>query len=187
MCICGAVVTDIVGNVITTQDISTFLFPNVFLYFGNTRQCCVLGFHTYFFQPSSDPEKRWVLNYSSWITPGLFGPNVLDVTAVSHEIAETYNDPFVVSDGVHDLTPWWLSPNGNCQDNLETGDVIEGLPHSTFPVVMPNGFTYHPQNEALLQWFEFQSPSDALGGAYSYPDTSILTHPSAAQNARCAP
>jgi hypothetical protein len=62
-----------------------------------------------------------------------------------------------------------------------------GLPHSTFPVVMPNGFTYHPQNEALLQWFEFQSPSDALDGAYSYPDTTILTHPSAPQNAKCAP
>ena len=183
----GAVVTDIVGNFITTKDISTFLFPNVFLYFSNTRQCCVLGFHTYFFQPGTDPEKRWVLNYSSWITPGLFGPNFLDVTAVSHEIAETYNDPFVVSDGVHNLTPWWRSPNGNCQDNRETGDVIEGLPNSTFPVVMPNGFTYHPQNEALLQWFEFQSPSDALDGAYSYPDTSILTRPSTLQNARCAP
>ena len=53
----GAVVTDIVGNVITTQDISTFLFPNVFLYFGNARQSCVLEFHTYSFQPGSDLER----------------------------------------------------------------------------------------------------------------------------------
>ena len=70
----GAVVTDIVGNAITTQDISSFLFPNSFLYFTDRRACCVLGFHTYFFQPQSDPERRWVLNYSSWTTPGLFGP-----------------------------------------------------------------------------------------------------------------
>ena len=105
---------------------------------------------------------------------------------LSHEIAETFNDPFVVSDGVHNLTPWWLSPNGNCQDDLETGDVIEGLPNSTFPVTL-NGFTYHPQNEALLQWFQFQTPSDALGGAYSYPNTSLLTHVSALQKAQCAP
>jgi hypothetical protein len=183
----GVVVTDIVNNVITTKDISTFLFPNVFLFSGDTTNCCTLGFHTYFFDPSSDPEKRWVLNYSSWITPGLFGAApFLDVTAVSHEITETYNDPFVVSDGVHDLTPFWLSPNGVCSDALETGDAIEGLPNSTFPVLL-NGFLYHPQNEALMQWFEFESPSSALGGAYSYPNTSVLTQLSPPQQAFCAP
>lgn len=182
----GVVVTDIVGNVITTKDISTFLFPNVFLYFGNTSDCCVLGFHTYFFDPSSDPEKRWVLNYSSWISPGLFGPTVQDVTALSHEIAETYNDPFVVSDNVHDLTPFWLAPNGNCGETLETGDVIEGLPNETFPVLL-NGILYHPQNEALLQWFEFESPSSALGGAYSYPNAAVLPQLSAPQKLNCQP
>jgi hypothetical protein len=180
----GVVVTDIVGNTITTQDISSFLYPNVFLFFGNTSNCCVLGFHTYFFEPGSDPERRWVVNYSSWISPGLFGAAFTDVTALSHELGETYNDPFVVSDGVHNLTPWWLAPNGNCQDDLETGDVIEGLPHATFPITL-NGFTYHPQNEALQQWFKFESPSSALGGAYSYPDTTVLTHPSAPQKVDC--
>ena len=182
----GAVVTDIVGNTVTTQDISSFLFPNTFLYFADVRKCCVLGFHTYFFQPQSDPELRWVINYSSWVTPGLFGPNFQDITALSHEMAETFNDPFVGSDGVHNLTPWWKSPNGNCQDNRETGDVIEGLSNSTYPVTL-NGVTYHPQNEALLQWFEFESPSDALDGAYSYPNTSLLTQPSALQNPLCKP
>jgi hypothetical protein len=125
------------------------------------------------------------VNYSSWISPGLFG-EFQDVTALSHEIAETYNDPFVVSDSVHNLTPWWLAPNGNCQNSLETGDVIEGLPSATFPIFL-NGFTYHPQNEALLQWFEFESPSSALGGAYSYPNTSTLTQLSAPQKFLCAP
>jgi hypothetical protein len=182
----GAVVTDINGGVITNKDISSFLFPNTFLYSGTTANCCVLGFHTYFFDPTVNPEPRWVINYSSWITPGLFGPSFLDVTALSHEIAETYNDPFVASDNVHGVTPWWLAPNKNCQDNLETGDVIEGLPNATFPVTL-NGFTYHPQNEALLQWFEFMTPSDALGGAYSYPNTSVLTAPSAPQKAGCVP
>jgi hypothetical protein len=182
----GVVVTDILNQVITTKDISTFLFPNIFLFAVNTNNCCVLGFHTYFFEPGTDPEKRWVLNYSSWITPGLFGPNFQDVTGLSHEIAETYNDPFVVSDGVHDLTPWWLSPNGGCADVLETGDVIEGLPNSTFPIML-NGFLYHPQNEALLQWFEFESPSSALGGAYSYPNPGVLTQLSAPQKAGCVP
>jgi len=90
----------------------------------------------------------------------------------------------VASDGVHGITPWWLAPNGNCQDDMESGDVIEGLPRATYPVHI-NGRTYHPQNEALLQWFEFQSPSTAIGGAYSYPNMETLTALSAPQNAGC--
>jgi hypothetical protein len=182
----GVIITDLNGNAITTKDISSFLFPNTFLYVSNLDNCCILGFHTYFFDPSVDPEPRIVLNYSSWVTPGLFGTAFSDVTALSHEIAETFNDPFVYSDGVHNLTPWWLSPNGNCQNDLETGDVIEGLPNATFPMTM-NGFTYHPQNEALLQWFEFQGISDALDHAYSYPDETVLTQLSPPQKVNCAP
>ena len=64
--------------------------------------------------------------------------------------------------------------NGLCLDYLETGDVIEVLPNPDDPITM-NGMTYHLQNEALLQWFEGMTPSDATGGAYSYPDTRILT------------
>lgn len=106
------------------------------------------------------------------------------MTALSHEIAETFNDPFVASDGIHNITPWWLSPNGNCQDNLEVGDVIEGLPQDVFPITM-NGMTYHPQNEALLQWFAFESPSSAIGGAYSYPNPGTLIALSAPQKLGC--
>ncbi len=77
------------------------------------------------------------MNYSSWISPGLFGAAFTDITALSHEIAETYNDPLVSFDGVHNITPWWLAPNGLCQNNLETGDVVEGLastlPHLSAP------------------------------------------------------
>jgi hypothetical protein len=180
------VVDAINSGAITTKDISTFLFPNVYLYFGDTTQCCVLGYHTYFFAPGTDPEQRWVLNYASWISPGLFGDAFTDVTGVSHEIAEIYNDPFVVSDNVHNLTPFWLAPNGNCGEVLETGDVIEGLPNATFPITL-NGFTYHPQNEALQQWFKTGSISNALDGAYSYPDTTVLTEATTPQNFGCAP
>ncbi len=178
---------------VTTKDISTFLLPNTLLYLnGDPRQCCVLGFHSYDYEPGTasngNVEKRYVMNYSTWLTPSLLaggpGAQFKDVTPLSHEIAETYNDPFVGNDGVHNITPWWLAPNGNCQDSLETGDVIEALPNSDYPITL-GGYTYHPQNEALLQWFEFQSPSDALGGAYSYPDTTVLTGPSAPQRADC--
>jgi hypothetical protein len=173
---------------ITTKDLSTFLFPNLFLFSGNVNNCCILGFHSFDVEPgdanNGNRERRFVINYSSWISPGLFGDAFTDVTATSHEVAEAYNDPFVVSDGIHGLTPWWLAPNGVCQNNMETGDVIEGLSNATFPITM-NGFTYHPQNEALLQWFEFKKRSNAIQHAYSYPDTTVLPTLSPFENVNC--
>ncbi len=91
----------------------------------------------------------------------------------------------MAADGVLNITPWWLSPNGNCQDNLEDGDVVEGLPNAAYPITM-HGFTYHPQNEALLQWFEFKPISEAVQHAYSYPDTSVLTALSPLEKASCS-
>jgi hypothetical protein len=96
-------------------------------------------------------------------------------------MAETFNNPFV-----NNATPWWRAPNRLCQNNLETGDVIEGLPNAQFPIVL-NGFTYHPQNEALLQWFAGVTPSSAISQAYSYPDTNVLTSANVSQNAGCKP
>lgn len=174
---------------VTTQDVSTFLFNNVYLYEnGDPNQCCVLGFHSYDFEPGTtfngNSEKRYVMNYSSWISPGIFGAGFQDVTATSHELAETFNDPFVASNNINNITPWWLAPNGLCQNNLETGDVIEGLSNATYPMTM-NGYTYHPQNEALTQWFESGTSSNALDGAYSYPNESILTHANVSQPFNC--
>jgi hypothetical protein len=168
---------------ITTQDISTFLFPNTFLYQnGDPTKCCILGFHTYVVGPGDQSngwrERRYVLNYSSWVTAGLFRSGWADVAVLSHELSETFNDPFVGN-----AVPWWLAPNGNCQNNLETGDVIEGLANAIKTIHL-GGTTYHVQNEALLQWFAGQTPSTAIGGAYSYPDP-VLTTSSVSQNPSC--
>jgi hypothetical protein len=174
---------------ITPQDISTFLFPNTFLFSGGDLSFFTVGFHTYDFEPGSEAngnvEQRFVLNYSSWVTPFVFfGDNFEDITPLSHELSETLNDPFVGSDSDHGITPWWLAPNGDCQNLMEVGDVVEDLPGATFPVVT-NGVIYHPQNEALLPWFEFQVPSSAIHGAYSYPDESLLTSLSPVEHVFC--
>jgi hypothetical protein len=175
------------GN-FTTDSINLPLFPNTFLFSFNAANpkqrgsCCVLGFHTYFFDPSTTPQPRWVTDFASFISPGIFGGGFDDVTALSHEISETFNDPFV-----NNVTPRWLFPGatlpctgGNSQGNLETGDPVEVLANATFPVTLKNAgvpFTYHPQTEALLQWFAQTVPSDALHGAYSYPGLTALTTP----------
>lgn len=116
-----------------------------------------------------------MLNFNSWTSPGQFLFGAEDITAMSHEIAESFNDPFV-----NNATPWWESVDplgiGTCQNNLEVGDVIEVLSADpNFSAVM-NGMTYHPQNVALFPWFAFQSPSSARLRAYSFPDeTTLLT------------
>jgi hypothetical protein len=178
-----------VAGDITTKDISTFMFPNTYLYENNDpNQCCVLGFHSFDSEAgdatNGNEPRFFVLNYSSWISPGLFGGGFEDVTAHSHEVAETFNDPFVGFDGIHNVTPFWLI-NGQCQDFMEVGDVIEGFSsNATFPVTI-GGFTYQPQNEALLPWFEFQKNSTAIDNAYSYPDETLLTSLSAPQPLNC--
>lgn len=184
-----------VAHDISTKDISTFMFPNVYLYETN-GDCCVLGYHSFDYEinPSNGQPQFYVLNYSSWISPGIFASPTCaandpencfqDVTAHSHEIAETFNDPFVGFDNIHNITPFWLNPAGQCQDLMEVGDVIEDLPNSTYPVTL-NGATYHPQTEALLPWFEFQGNSQAMDNAYSYPNETALTSLSAPQPLNC--
>lgn len=176
----------------TTKDLTTFLFPNTYLYEnGDVNQCCVLGFHTFDSEPgipaNGNAPRAYIMDYSSWITPGLFGAGLQDVTALSHEVAETFNDPFVGFDSVHNITPWWLS-GSQCQDLLEVGDVVESLPANvTIPVKNVLGQTYNLQNVALLQWFEFQQHSDAFQAAYSFPNKDALRDLSPFENPRCAP
>ena len=165
---------------ITTHDMSTFLFNNTVLFSGgNINNCCIIGFHTFDSEPGTarngNLPREYVLNYSSWLSPGLFLFGFQDMTAWSHEMAETFNDPFG-----NNLTPWWSSVDpftgaGNCQNDLEVGDVVEVLdslnPVSTIP---GNGLTYHPQNMALFPWFAFESPSPANLASYSFPDEATL-------------
>jgi hypothetical protein len=162
---------------VTTADISTFLFDSTYLFFGSLATgCCTLGFHTYDLEPGDASngwrERRYVLNYSSWVRPGIFEWGIEDVATLSHEMSELFNDPFLAN-----YSPWYRDPSGFvCQDNLETGDVLENFPNQIYPLTL-NGFTYHLQNEALLPWFAGQSPSPAIHGAYSYPDPTVLTTP----------
>ncbi|MGO9829682.1 MAG: hypothetical protein ACLPJH_06040 [Myxococcaceae bacterium] len=165
----------------TTRDLTTFLFKDVYLYSGTPSNCCVLGFHTYDLEPgipaNGNLPRLYLMAYASWISPGLFSFGFQDIAAMSHELAESFNDPFI-----DNLTPWWLSVDpvfgyAQCQNLLEVGDVVEVLDSQvpTFSIYSrQQSRTYHPQNVANLKWFEFQSPSKALNGAYSFPDETTL-------------
>jgi hypothetical protein len=124
-----------------------------------------------------------VFGYSAWLTPPAAFPfsDFEDIAFLAHEVVEAVNDPFIGTANVPggpftNFVPEY-NAFGGCQHTLETGDFIEGLANSSFPVTL-NNFTYHPQNEQLIQWFSREVPSSAFQGAYSYPDTSLLLSPS---------
>jgi len=141
--------------------------------------CCIGGFHSAF-EVSQTNNKIFVqtLTFAAWLDSDVadaifMDPTIFaDILAVSHELGETLNDPFI-----NNITPNYQLPGfppGTCQNVLETGDVVIGTPDPSFPVAL-NGFTYHPQTLGLLQWFEGVTPSDAINGAYSFPGNNLTS------------
>jgi hypothetical protein len=143
--------------------------------------CCIGGFHSAF-ETRQVGNKVFVQTFAfstsldSDVASFVFGdPGIFaDVNALSHELGELLNDPFV-----NNITPNYQipgAPAGVCQNVLEDGDVIENL-NPDYTNVTLHGFTYHPQTLGLLQWFEGVTPSDAFDGDYSFPDPTRLTTP----------
>jgi hypothetical protein len=175
----NAVSDQIGANHFTTDALNIVLLPNTFLFSEAEGPAGSLttGFHTFLFDDSTSPEPVWISIFASWISPGLFGAGIQDVTALSHEISESINNPFLINS-----VPAWQFPGfpGTCQDNLEVGDPIEALDNESVPIQINSGpgkFVYHPQIMALLQWFGDDPRSNAIQGAFSYPDTTALTGP----------
>lgn len=147
---------------------------------SDTKRCCVLGFHTSF-DVGELAQVKYVQTFiwASWMDAGILGPSLADVTPMSHEISEWMNNPFGSN-----VVPQWQAPNSStCQNNLETADPLATLPNAGFPVSI-DGFTYHPQSQVLLQWFQRSAASDAIDGAFSFPDQSLVTGPSQPCSAR---
>jgi hypothetical protein len=146
------------------------LSHNVFLYIGDPSQCCVLGFHDAYLTGYNRVLNKFDAQTWAWASysdPGFFDVPISDVHALSHEVSEWINDPF----GFNVVPNWQGNDSYGCSNALETGDPLVG---HAYPVTI-GGRTYNPQTQALLPWFERQSPSSAYAGTYSYPDTTALT------------
>jgi hypothetical protein len=153
------------------------LTSNVFLApQKDIKKCCVLGFHASF-DVGEMAQVKFVQTFiwASWVEQGILGPTLADVTPMSHVISEWMNNPF----GSNTVPAWQVPNSTSCQNNLETGDPLALMPNAGYPVLI-DGFTYHPQNQVLMQWFQRGATSDALEGAFSFPDQSIMIAPSQA-------
>ena len=143
--------------------------------------CCALGFHTAQ-MGISNPAGVLVWTWATFLPQSNdpFAPDSADVTVLSHELTELYNDPFVNTN----VALWVDGSVSFAQGNLETGDVIEGMGARdaifSVPLNTVGGpYTYHLQNEALLAWFT-RTPSAPVNGpgpgVYSWPNTNTLNH-----------
>jgi hypothetical protein len=172
-----------------------YLTNNVMLYSGkNPANCCIIGFHgapmpvghgagaTH--GQGNQPVQTFA--WASYITPGFFNPvtgwAVQDIHALSHEISEWADDPFVNNTVQPWLTP--TAPQYGCTGVLETGDPVVGIGFSMGTNAFEQGptpigrqvadGTYHPEDEVFLPWFMRSNPSgaepsqDGSGGRYTF-------------------
>jgi hypothetical protein len=173
------------NNIITSgatdpTHLPIFLTDEVMLYIGSDPfNCCVIGFHGASKVPgngggSTNSKGNAVVQtyaWASYVTPGTFNPNsswaLQDIHALSHEIAEWADDPFINNTVEPWLTP--TAPQYGCTGVLETGDPVVGIgfskgQNSFRQGPAPNGAqiadgTYHPEDEVLLPWFMRTAPN----------------------------
>ena len=159
-----------------------YLTDNVLLFVGkNIFNCCVIGYHgtsaVGFGAGSANTNgngKVQTFAWASYVSAGIYArPNggtdwaLQDIHAVSHEIAEWADDPFVNNTVEPWLTP--TAPQYGCTGVLETGDPVVAIGFAmgtnTFEQgPNPNGTQsadgyYHPEDEAYLPWFMRTSPN----------------------------
>jgi hypothetical protein len=135
-----------------------------------------LGFHDAIDVTANGRKGIQTYTWTSWYDAGTVPDIFADATTITHEISEWVADPFV-----DNLTPNVELPNSGtppaCMNYLEVGDPIEFLDNQMMPINV-RGHVYHTQVETLIQWFSREVPSSGFQGAYSYPDTTVLTAPS---------
>ncbi|GAB4005974.1 hypothetical protein [Nocardioides ultimimeridianus] len=177
-----------INNLETTADpthLPLYLTDDVLLYTNNDVSTTgIIGFHG---TGAAGLKKGYGKNqgngavqtfaWASYLSPGVYArPNggtywaLQDIHAISHEIAEWADDPFVNNYVEPWLTP--TAPQYGCTNVLETGDPVVGIGFAMGTNTFrqgpnPNGTVssdgyYHPEDEALLPWF-VRSPSNATG------------------------
>ena len=159
-------------------DLPLYLTNNLMLYEGNSiYNCCVIGFHGATSSANGNGNQGvQTYAWASWVQPGLYARAnggtywaLQDIHALSHEIAEWGDDPFVNNSVQPWLTP--TAPQYGCSGYLETGDPVVAIgfamgSNSFQQGANPDGSTsadgyYHPEDEALLPWFMRLDPSPA--------------------------
>ncbi len=146
----------------TANMLPIFLSHNVYLTQGSPTlsNCCIGGYHSVVSNSAGLQTYIW----STEADAGVQGGFSEDISALSHEMLEWFNDPFT-----NNVVPNWISPIApqyGCNNFLEVGDPLVGV------VFTVSGFSGdHLQDVALFNWFARQSPSKAINGLYTFRGT----------------
>jgi hypothetical protein len=156
---------------IDPRTLPIILVDNTFLYIGDPGNCCVLGYHGAKSSLNGNGKQQvQTYMFGAYTVQGVFASNpgdsesyIADIHGLSHEVQEWLDDPFVNNE----INPWLTptAPQYGCTTDLETGDPVVGF---GFKVSMPNGITYHPEDEVHYSWFARENPSRAEQGYYTY-------------------
>ncbi|MEP6526900.1 MAG: hypothetical protein ABJA86_07015 [Nocardioidaceae bacterium] len=160
----------LVSMKISPHVLPIFLVNNTFLYVQTPGNCCILGYHGATSSVNGNGTQQVnTYMFASYSQQGIFSANagdtesfIADIHALSHEVQEWYDDPFV-----NNIVDPWLTPTApqyGCTSYLETGDPVVGY---GFKVTL-GGITYHPEDEVHFSWFARESPSRAAQGYYTY-------------------
>ncbi|HLY07600.1 MAG TPA: hypothetical protein VKR31_17775 [Rhizomicrobium sp.] len=127
-----------------------FLTYDVFL--TDSGKCCIGGYHS---ANGARPDGQTYAFATYVVSTGSFAQ---DVSALSHEIGEWIDDPFVDN-------------NVNCSDNglMEVGDPLEGGPNYGAYRYTLNGFTYNLQSLVFMDYFG-APPTSRVNDWYSFQD-----------------
>ncbi len=156
---------------IDATTVPIFVTHNVLLFIGhnNYTNCCILGYHG-----AAMPLGRGsgqangqgnnavqTFIYAAYTTPNTytgFSPTtsptrgLSDIHALSHEVAEWLDDPFVDNAVQPWLTP--TAPQYGCTGVLETGDPVVGVWFSMPGNPDADAFNvWHPEDEVNANWF----------------------------------
>ncbi len=172
-----------------------FLTDQVFLYEGNNpSNCCVIGYHGT--NPvglgggsgnSNGNAPVQTFAWASYVQPGFYSRAnggtdwaLQDIHALSHEISEWADDPFVNNAVQPWLTP--TAPQYGCSGILETGDPVVAIgfamgTNTYFQNANPDGSisydgAFHPEDEVFLPWFMRTAPNTISEPTQS-PSTNI--------------
>jgi hypothetical protein len=159
-----------------------YLTNQVLLYDGNNpSNCCIIGYHGTGATGlgggsgnSNGNAKVQTFAWASYVQPGFYSRPaggtdwaLQDIHALSHEISEWADDPFVNNTVEPWVTP--TAPQYGCTGVLETGDPVVGIgfamgSNSFEQGPNPDGTQsadgyYHPEDETYLPWFMRTSPN----------------------------
>ena len=181
------------SNHIDSTHLPIVLTDNVMLFNAKTGgDCCTIGYHGAAIPVGvgagstngNGKQQVQTFIFSAYSTPGLFGGTdyIADIHALSHEVAEWGDDPFVNNWVNPWLTP--TAPQYGCTPILETGDPVVGIgfnigtnnfaddPLITGAANTWHDGTWHPEDEVFLPWFSREAPNHTSEATQS-PSTNI--------------